>query len=172
MNSDKIGGSVDLLLQEISGNSLEDFASKYPHPFLVLEGEIQGADDEGHTTSKGCIVNVIERKVDKQIHPVVERPDSSPFAFLSIGRSSQNHIVIRHNLVSKVHLIIDMEGDDFVIRDAGSRNGSTLNNEPLLVKVRKKLQDGDTITLADRIIVRFFSPTSAYRWLESQRSKG
>lgn len=51
-----------------------------------------------------------------------------PLPFL-IGRSPENHLVLRDNRASRSHAIIRRDGDHFVVEDAGSRNGIEINGE-------------------------------------------
>lgn len=44
-----------------------------------------------------------------------------------IGRSPENHLVLRDNRASRNHAVIHMDGANFVIEDAGSRNGIEIN---------------------------------------------
>ena len=50
--------------------------------------------------------------------------DPLPFR---IGRSPENHLVLRDNRASRSHAVIRREGTEFVVEDAGSRNGIDIN---------------------------------------------
>jgi len=50
---------------------------------------------------------------------------------LSVGRSSDNDIVIRNPYVSKHHLKVSLDEDNYFVEDLKSSNGSMLNGNPL-----------------------------------------
>jgi phosphoserine phosphatase RsbU/P len=86
----------------------------------------------------------------------VEAPDSRPFEvevsgpFLTIGRGSQNDVVISALSLSRAHArisTITANGHGFQIEDLGSRNGTFVNRKP--VRVAVPLHDGDEIRLGD-----------------------
>ncbi|MFN0102907.1 MAG: SpoIIE family protein phosphatase [Bryobacteraceae bacterium] len=65
--------------------------------------------------------------------------DPLPFR---IGRSPENHLVLRDNRASRSHAVIRMEGASILIEDAGSRNGIEVNG----VKEQSRvLRHGDVI---------------------------
>jgi len=60
-----------------------------------------------------------------------------------IGRRRDCNIVLPDNSVSRQHARIRREGDRYFIADAGSTNGTLLNEEPLIKE--EPLQDRDEI---------------------------
>jgi len=48
---------------------------------------------------------------------------------LSIGRSSENTIAINNSTVSGKHCTIKLEGENYVLRDLGSTNGTRVNSK-------------------------------------------
>lgn len=78
----------------------------------------------------------------------VKPPGAAPFRVplepvpFRIGRSPDNHLVLRDNRASRNHAVIRMEGADYIVEDAGSRNGIEVNG----VKQQSHiLQHGDVI---------------------------
>lgn len=75
--------------------------------------------------------------------------DGSRFEFTSavtVGRHPANDLAIDHPRVSGRHASIDWDGSRWLLRDLGSRNGTSINrrrvNEP------KRLRDGDVLRFA------------------------
>ncbi len=60
----------------------------------------------------------------------------------NIGRSPENQLVLRDNRTSRNHAIIRQEGTDFIVEDAGSRNGIEVNG---LKEQSHVLRHGDVI---------------------------
>jgi pSer/pThr/pTyr-binding forkhead associated (FHA) protein len=87
---------------------------------------------------------------------LLNRLDSLPYRIndsyslgesLSIGRSSDNDLILRDPFVSKKHLIITKDEDQYFIEDAGSSNGTYVNKQRLVDAV--KLNNGDIIGIGD-----------------------
>ena len=62
-----------------------------------------------------------------------------------VGRSSRSDLVVPDLSLSRVHAEILREGDRYLIKDAGSKNGTFLNDRP--VSVPTALRKGDKIGL-------------------------
>ena len=62
----------------------------------------------------------------------------------SIGRSRENDLLLRDPLVSKLHARILRDGNDWVLEDTGSRNGSLVNG---VRQTRCLLRHGDRIQI-------------------------
>jgi transcriptional regulator with GAF, ATPase, and Fis domain len=69
---------------------------------------------------------------------------------LSIGRESTNHLWVPDPALSRRHCVITGEGDQFVIRDLGSRNGTRVNGVPV---EQHELRHQDYISLGDSMLV-------------------
>lgn len=64
---------------------------------------------------------------------------------LTIGRHPDSHIFLQDELVSRNHALVRREGDDYVILDLGSANGTFVNGQPIAVAT--PLKSGDLIRL-------------------------
>lgn len=68
----------------------------------------------------------------------------------TIGRLSDNDIVVESSSVSKVHCKITNELDDrYLIVDMGSTNGTKVNGRKLQPGIETPLIHGDTVTLCE-----------------------
>jgi hypothetical protein len=74
-----------------------------------------------------------------QIYPL-EQPE------VMIGRSEQSDIALADPGVSRNHARIIREGDDFIVEDLRSTNGTEVNGQPIR---RRRLADGDVVKLAN-----------------------
>ncbi len=63
---------------------------------------------------------------------------------ISIGRSPENDVRLASAQVSRKHFVVERRGDDFVLTDAGSRNGTRVNSELVRSHV---LRHGDRISI-------------------------
>src|SRR5687767_6143373 len=74
----------------------------------------------------------------------------------SLGRHPNNTIQVLDRIVSKEHIHINLVGNDYVLKDLGSLNGTYVNGERISERV---LADQDEITLgATRIIFQGEAP--------------
>ena len=64
---------------------------------------------------------------------------------LSIGRDPSNDLVLSDAMVSRRHAIMESRGDDFVIRDNNSSNGTMVNGDKVVGD--QTLRDGDLIAI-------------------------
>jgi serine phosphatase RsbU (regulator of sigma subunit) len=82
---------------------------------------------------------------------LIQTPDGQTKTFglgsapVTVGRSSNVELCFFDDVgLSRQHFIFEPEGDDWTVRDLGSKNGTYVNNIPL--KARLVLQPGDRIT--------------------------
>ncbi|MEW6209863.1 MAG: FHA domain-containing protein [Acidobacteriota bacterium] len=71
----------------------------------------------------------------------------------TIGRAFDNTICIDDAGISRYHAIIEQRDNDFWLSDLGSRNGTAVNQETIISK--RKLEDGDSISIGDRATIDF-----------------
>ena len=67
-------------------------------------------------------------------------------AEVKIGRAEQSHIALADPGVSRNHARVVREGDDFIVEDLRSTNGTEVNGQPVR---RRRLAHGDVVRLAN-----------------------
>lgn len=75
---------------------------------------------------------------------------------VTLGRESTCDIVLAVPEVSRRHARVDVVAARCVLTDDGSRNGTTVNGEPL--GERRELIDGDELVLGGAVALRFIDP--------------
>jgi sigma-B regulation protein RsbU (phosphoserine phosphatase) len=71
---------------------------------------------------------------------------------VTLGRSSQTELCFADDAgLSRQHLALEREGNDWNVQDLGSKNGTQVNNIPLKGKLR--LKPGDRITAGHLVVV-------------------
>lgn len=83
---------------------------------------------------------------------------------MSVGRSGLNDIACRTDRsLSRWHLVFERDGEDWTVRDLGSKNGTFVNG--VRVAEGKSLRPGDRIMAGYTVIVydEPFEPTSGNR---------
>ena len=66
---------------------------------------------------------------------------------INVGRARDNQVVLEDPTISRHHAWIKGEGEDFMIFDVGSGNGSFVNDER--VKEPRRLENGDVVRFGD-----------------------
>ena len=74
-------------------------------------------------------------------------------AVVNIGRDLANDIAIRDSQVSRFHLRLTLQGQDYFLEDLASSNGTVVNG--IQASGRTRLKDGDVITLGDTILLTY-----------------
>lgn len=78
---------------------------------------------------------------------------------VSIGRKTDNTIALEGDTsVSKYHAVIELRDDGFWLSDLDSRNGTTVNEQP--VRTEYKLTNGDLICVGGQSTVEFLLPAT------------
>lgn len=72
---------------------------------------------------------------------------------ITIGRSTDNDIVVDNKLTSRHHAVIQKIKDDYYLKDEGSTNGTYLNGTAIPEGKYVKLQSGDKITIGNSNLV-------------------
>ena len=119
-----------------------DWAGPDPgvQPFAPAPSEIP---DAGATRAIQRAPKTLAILVDK-VRPD-ERYDLS--GTTNIGRARDNQIVLQAASVSRHHAWIKSEGEDFVVFDVGSANGTFVNGEQ--IREPRRLESGDVVRFGD-----------------------
>jgi pSer/pThr/pTyr-binding forkhead associated (FHA) protein len=75
-----------------------------------------------------------------------------------IGRDEGVDVLVEHVQVSRRHALIERAGDELTLADAGSTNGTWLNDRRLTEA--EQLRDGDRIRVGG-VELRFYDPAAA-----------
>jgi Nif-specific regulatory protein len=82
-----------------------------------------------------------------------------PGSDVTIGRESSNQLWVADPALSRRHCLIAAEGDQFSVRDLGSRNGTLVNGVPV---VQQQIQHGDQIYVGDSVLVFLLQESEAH----------
>jgi hypothetical protein len=109
-------------------------------PFAPVPSEIPAA---GSTRIIERAPKTLAMLVDKA------RPDQryDLSGTINIGRSSDNQISLQVPSISRHHAWIKSEGEDFLVFDVGSANGTFVNDEQ--IKEPRRLESGDVVRFGD-----------------------
>ncbi len=154
---------------KIKTMSRDRFVQEYNHPFLLLGLKARDEDRVKYETAAPSGIEA-EGEGFNFLAPLILQPQKP---VITVGRSRSNTIVISEPSISKLHVMIERNGETFFIQDAGSHNGTILNGRPLTPNIKEALKDGDNIILAKNVFACFMGPRVTHAWLtESGASPG
>ena len=102
-------------------------------------------------------------KIGKRLDAIVKHEQGSYLQFnnskismtsqITIGRASDNSVVIDNKLASRHHAMIQRIKDDYYLKDLDSTNGTLLNGQKIQSGKYFKLHSGDKITIGKTELV-------------------
>jgi hypothetical protein len=137
----------------------ESFKRLYPWPFLVALG-MAGDLDESKSTGTTIIRvadSVLERgRIAGRTFALV-KARYSPRGPITIGRTSENDVVIPEFSVSRKHCFIALVNGTYRVTDWGSANGTLVNDVDVGKMTPYTLKGGEILTLG-RLMLLFLPP--------------
>jgi hypothetical protein len=113
------------------------------------------SDTTDATTASGVtMMRVIHSSMGDKVPadaPVLSaaKTQRNAYAHVAVGRSSQNDVVIDQASVSRFHADIRWSEGVYSVRDAKSRNGTTLNGAKVVAQHGERLKAGDVVAFGD-----------------------
>jgi hypothetical protein len=95
--------------------------------------------------------------LEMEIYPLVKKAGASFADRITIGRTTNNDVVIEDHSVSRLHAYVRNQGNTWVVADAGSKNGSWLKGEPLEARRERPLASRIVLRLGDVDLTFYFA---------------
>ncbi|MHC5019425.1 MAG: FHA domain-containing protein [Planctomycetota bacterium] len=132
------------------------FVRTFPYPFLVESESIEPTATDrdfetvssGSTTDRERFAQSLQVTLQSRLIPVVKDP-AMPFPDkITVGRTVNNDLCLRHTSISKFHayFTVDPNTFDVTVVDAGSTNGTFVNNVRLSNMGKRTLTNGDALS--------------------------
>ncbi|MCW8138051.1 MAG: FHA domain-containing protein [Planctomycetota bacterium] len=146
----------------------EEFLAEVRAPHLVLPrlplaGEAEPPDAATERVDPARTVAYWDLQV---LVPLLPAADAAP---ISIGRGSDNDVVVADARVSKVQAYLERRDDEWRVLDAGSTNGTRADLQRVPTERGVAVRSGTRIRLAEAIDVVFFEPEGLLGVLERVR---
>jgi len=106
--------------------------------------------------------------VEFELYPVAKKPGASFPDRITIGRIGNNDIVIPDPSVSRLHAYVRRDGAQWLVADAGSKNGSWLTGEALDARRERALPSKAILRLGE-VDVTFYVASDLYAALGGTR---
>lgn len=89
----------------------------------------------------------------------------------SIGSALDNTVCLEDDAgVARYHAVIERRGDGFWLNDLGTRQGTKVNDEKVVLE--RELEDGDRITLGGECLIEFYRHESSIQSSQSSETIG
>lgn len=112
--------------------SAEEFQTRHGDAFLLLSSI---PTPQPQNTSSTHLAFLDEPEANTGALSIVVYPLRSSVHIVSVGRSRDNDVVIPDHSVSRRHAFLKREANGgFMVVDAGSSNGTSVNGKPVLTK--------------------------------------
>ena len=155
----------------------DGFVSKFPDPFLVIDydrGKERSTDfitisqnEPGEKRMVG-LGSDNERKQKALVAPLTKSDRNTFSTMITLGRASNNDVIVRHESVSKFHAFFrrDPASDSLTVWDAGSTYGTTLEGKKLRQGEAGHLKSGITLMISEVVQATFLSSLDFYDYLK------
>jgi hypothetical protein len=143
------------------------FTALFPHPFLLVDLSFPRSGMSDFATFPGS--PEAEKSTEFQastagssslfVMPVAKSSRNTFHAMVTVGRASNNDLVIPHGSVSKFHAFFrpDPCAERYTIVDAGSSFGTMVNGKEADKGKGSVVESGDTVQFAMLVRATFFS---------------
>jgi hypothetical protein len=88
-------------------------------------------------------------EIELEVFPLVKKPGASFPDRITIGRTSNNDVVIADTSVSRLHAYVRRIGDAWSVADAGSKNGTSLRGAALEARKERPLPSRALLRIGD-----------------------
>jgi hypothetical protein len=153
---------TERLAVQARAETLGVFEARHPHPFLLVQIAVEDEKAAFMTVAQG---DLEPPEYIEGMAPIAKRGKANAFSYISVGRASNNDIVIQSAQISKCHIVFEQRDGKYTVTDLGSKNGTVVNGKPLTRHQKVDAQIGDVIVLAGSVNARILDARSAYRWL-------
>jgi len=99
--------------------------------------------------------------VEFEIFPLTKKRGAAFPDRITIGRTSNNDIVLNDTSVSRLHAYVKHTSDRWLVADAGSKNGSTLRGAPLEPRREQALPSRAQLKIGD-VDLTFYTAVDLY----------
>ncbi|MDQ3334408.1 MAG: FHA domain-containing protein [Myxococcota bacterium] len=121
-----------------------------------------GVDEVDETMPIGKVS--LSDVVHMEIYPLVKKAGASFPDRITIGRTSNNDIVVADASISRLHAYVRRDGRQWVVADGGSKNGSWLKGSPLEARRERPLETRVVLRLGD-VDLTFYLASDLYAML-------
>ncbi|MHC4781149.1 MAG: FHA domain-containing protein [Planctomycetota bacterium] len=168
--------NVNEYLEKRSHMDREAFVNRFRTSFLVIEFGVESYSADAFRTmsAEGNGDRPTEPAERKPVNthialavPVVKSERNSFLRMITLGRATNNDVVVPHPSVSKLHVYfrVDNDSGSVFVTDSGSTYGTTLDRLRLERNETYPMKSGSVLLLADSVRVTFLVSADFYDFL-------
>lgn len=168
-------------LKQLFRDYLDDpsgFQASHPHPWLVLSSDVRKKEDLSlrttlyHLDEGGAGAEPTTDDPLDLVAVEVAKGDINAFGLgITVGRTRNNDIVINDERISRFHAFFQLRDGAWVVSDAGSKNGTTVEGDRLDPRKPCILPDRSSVDFGG-YRARFFQPASFLEFLRRSAPRG
>jgi hypothetical protein len=149
------------------------FAQQNPHPVLIVTGVVGGLGEQTAlnktlvTAPSTMTVQTLMGLIGR-VFPVAKGKYTTPGP-VCIGRTPDNDITIAESSISARHCFLRVVAAEMTLTDAGSTNGTLINDVRVPPKTSKRVVEGDVLTLG-RFTLAFHTPRGFIKHLKERKA--
>jgi pSer/pThr/pTyr-binding forkhead associated (FHA) protein len=142
-----------------------------PYVLITLGAVAQDAGFQTVKFTKEAAVTESGERKGSMVLPVRKRPNANAFGMMiTIGRATNNDLVIDHQKISKFHAYFRQVGTKWRICDANSRNGTAIGGIPVESgQEGLPVNSGSQIKLGKAVSLVFLAPIDLFLRLSADR---
>jgi hypothetical protein len=103
----------------------------------------------------------LEGNVAVEVYALAKKPGASFADRITIGRTPNNDIAINDHSVSRLHAYVRLDGQRWVVADAGSKNGSWLRGKNLEPRKEQPLMSHAVVRIGE-VDLTFYVATDLF----------
>jgi hypothetical protein len=121
------------------------------HPEDEIDQTLSMDEDVDHELEETMPVGKVSLGdvVHMEIYPLAKKAGASFPDRITIGRTSNNDIVVADASISRLHAYVRRDGKQWVVADGGSKNGSWLKGSTLEPRRERSLDSRAVLRLGD-----------------------
>ncbi len=100
-------------------------------------------------------------EIELEVYPLTKKPGASFPDRITIGRTANNDVVVADSSITRLHAYVKRVGGDWVVADAGSKNGSWLRGAALVPRKEQPLASRALLRFGD-VDVTFYVAADLY----------
>ncbi|MHC4599535.1 MAG: FHA domain-containing protein [Planctomycetota bacterium] len=170
-----MGGEIQDIREFWQANkylSKSGFIKTHPYPFLVEVGTQQADGDSrdfetlasGGEQDRSRFQQTAQIEMTSRIFRIVKQEEDAFGSKISVGRSLNNSVVLRHPSISKFHAYFTAGEvrNDHHLTDVNSLNGTFLNDVRLTPMQKSEVRNGDKVAFGEELQFLFLDAEDLY----------
>lgn len=170
--------SFDEFARQQAEKTRDEFVAGVREPHLVLWTELSDESDERPTAQFLTMAHPTRPQAapegtadqPRAVLALRKRANGNAFSMMiTIGRASNNDLVLADRRVSKFHAYFRRVGSGWTVSDANSTNGTKVDDVPVPAERSVTLRSGARLILGGAVVLEFLEADDLYERLVSHR---